>query len=109
MREKYRSNERKGIREEVVPEGKPILAKTLTAERIQRLESIGFIWSVAGPKVSWEDRFNDCMQYYQANKKWPSQQSGSLGEWVHKQRTKYAKGDKKYMETHAVQVSAAIL
>ena len=78
----------------------------LTAERIERLESIGFIWSVSGPKVSWEDRFNDCVQYYQKNKKWPSQQSGSLGEWVHKQRTKYAKGDKKYMETHAVKVSA---
>jgi len=84
--------------EEAVP-GKRnrILTKQLTAERIDRLDSIEFVWSVAGPKVAWEDRFRELMEYREANGRWPSQSMGKLGEWVHKQRVCYAKKDKNFM------------
>lgn len=69
-------------------------SSALTIERIQRLESIGFTWSVRPePKSSWnikfeelkayKELFGNCMvpQRYQANP--------SLGTWVHTQRRQY--------------------
>ena len=84
-----------------------ILSKTLTAERIDRLNSIGFVWSVQGPKVSWDERFAACLEYYEDNGKWPSQSMGSLGEWVHKQRQNYARNDATFMRERAPKVNAA--
>ena len=85
IREKNAHMIKKGIDVEEVQPGKSILAKTLMAERIDKLNSIGFVWSVAGPKMLWEDRFRDCIEYYEMNGRWPSQSMGSLGEWVHTQ------------------------
>jgi len=82
-RERKNALRRKGISVEEVLPGQPIYAKTLNAERVQKLESIGFSWCQV---ISWEDRFRDLMEYYEANDgKWPSQSMGGLGEWVHKQ------------------------
>lgn len=66
----------------------------LTAERIQRLESIGFTWSIRPePVKTWNRKFQElkvykntfgnCMvpQRYQANPQ--------LGTWVHTQRRQY--------------------
>mmetsp|Transcript_24709 Transcript_24709/g.42269 ORF Transcript_24709/g.42269 Transcript_24709/m.42269 type:complete len:449 (-) Transcript_24709:164-1510(-) len=66
----------------------------LTAERIRRLESVGFTWSVRPEPVStWNKKFQElkaykatygnCMvpQRYQAN--------SQLGTWVHTQRRQY--------------------
>lgn len=107
IREKRASNLRKGIDIEEMPVGKKgLFAKTLTAERIKQLDDIGFVWSVAGPKVKWEDRFQDMMDYYEQHGKWPSQSMGSLGEWIHKQRTNYARKDKNYMKTKAPKLDA---
>mmetsp|Transcript_24571 Transcript_24571/g.51459 ORF Transcript_24571/g.51459 Transcript_24571/m.51459 type:complete len:502 (+) Transcript_24571:141-1646(+) len=66
----------------------------LTAERIRRLESLGFTWSVRPEPVStWNKKFQElkaykatygnCMvpQRYQAN--------SQLGTWVHTQRRQY--------------------
>jgi len=66
----------------------------LTTERIQRLESIGFTWSIRPePAKTWhkkfqelkiyKDTFGNCMvpQRYQANPQ--------LGTWVHTQRRQY--------------------
>jgi len=85
--------------EEPPPEGKPLLPRTLTAERIEKLESIGFLWSVAEPKekVSWEERFQEVVEYYNENGRWPSQSMGGLGMWVHKQRRMYSKKEKTFM------------
>eukprot|EP00970_Alexandrium_tamarense_P001477 scaffold154_cov185-Alexandrium_tamarense.AAC.5 len=72
---------------------------TLTKERIGRLEALGFQWTVATkPKISWEVRFADAVEYFQTNGKWPPQSMGSLGEWIHKQRVHYTKRDKTFME-----------
>ena len=94
----------KGIDIEVVEEGKQARAKTLTAERVERLNALGFVWAPAGPKAKWEDRFKELVSYYETNGKWPSQSHGTLGEWVHKQRQAYNKNDPKYMATKAVKV-----
>jgi len=94
----------KGIDIEVVEEGKQARAKTLTAERVERLNALGFVWAPAGPKAKWEDRFKELVEYYDTNGKWPSQSHGTLGEWVHKQRQAYNKNDPKYMATKAVKV-----
>lgn len=83
--------------EEILP-GKKTLTKSLTAERLERLNAIDFVWSVMAPKVAWEDRFQDCIEYHAMNNKWPTQSMGSLGEWVHKQRTLYAKKEVNYMK-----------
>eukprot|EP00571_Detonula_confervacea_P011409 CAMPEP_0172303614 /NCGR_PEP_ID=MMETSP1058-20130122/5133_1 /TAXON_ID=83371 /ORGANISM="Detonula confervacea, Strain CCMP 353" /LENGTH=246 /DNA_ID=CAMNT_0013014495 /DNA_START=33 /DNA_END=769 /DNA_ORIENTATION=+ len=101
IREKKAGLLRKGIEVEEVSPGKEILAKTLTTERLDRLNSIEFVWSVSGPKMSWEDRFKDLMEYYETNGKWPSQSMGSMGEWVHKQRTIYSRKDPNYMKSKA--------
>ncbi|KAL7546550.1 hypothetical protein ACHAWF_009911 [Thalassiosira exigua] len=94
---------KRGIEHEEVPPraGRRVSNKTLTVERIARLEALGFQWSVQGPKTSWEDRFRDCVEYFETNGRWPSQSMGQLGEWVHKQRTMYAKNDKAYMKAKA--------
>ena len=106
MRGEKRKLEQRGIEfEEIEPGKHKILTKTVTAERLERLNSIGFVWSVAGPKVAWEDRFQDLLAYYEVNGKWPSQSMGSLGEWVHKQRVSYAKKDVNYMKNKAPMVS----
>jgi len=97
---------REGIEyEEAIPgKRKKILTKQLTAERIDRLDSIGFAWTVAGPKVGWDDRFRELTEYWEANGRWPSQSVGKLGDWVKKQRAYYAKKDKNFMKKKALKL-----
>jgi len=106
IREKRAILVRKGLEYEEIPPGRTgPLPKTLTPDRIGRLDSIGFAWTVSGPKTSWEDRFRDLMDYHESNDgAWPSQSMGALGEWVHKQRTKYASKDPNYMKTKVPRV-----
>lgn len=77
------------------------ISRLLTAERIEKLTDIGFIWVVTAPIMSWDSRFSDLMEYYDQNGRWPSHSVGSLGEWVHKQRGLYARNDKNYMRKKA--------
>ena len=101
---------KEGLEFETVPEGKKIYAKTLTAERIEQLNSIGFPWAPQGPRgaSSWEDNFKALMQYHERTGKWPIHSMGSLGDWVNKQRTKFKRGDKYFMKTHAWKVSLGV-
>jgi hypothetical protein len=85
-----------------------IFPMTLTAERISRLDAIGFDWAPAGNIIrhSWEDRFRELLDYYESNDgQWPPQSLGTLGEWVHKQRTKYQLKEEPFMTTKAHRVS----
>ena len=77
-------------------------AVTLTPERIERFNAIDFAWDLTGPtpRQSWEARFEQCMEYYRANGRWPPHSHGTLGEWVHKQRCKWARKDKAFMEKY---------
>jgi hypothetical protein len=83
---------------QVVPAG----ATTLTLDRIEKLNAIGMDWHVIGPtpRLSWEERFQELMEYFQVNGRWPPHTQGTLGEWVHKQRTKWAKRDEVFMRDH---------
>lgn len=84
---------------EEVPPGGKLHARTLNAERISKLDSIGFVWKIqTAIMVPWEDRFEEMLRYYNDHGKWPSQSgTGSLGCWVHKQRKAYSKKSPKFM------------
>ena len=64
----------------------------LAQDRIDRLNSIGFKWTLkeGGPKVPWETRFNELVQYKakHGDCNIPRRQ-GQLGDWVSKQRIAY--------------------
>ena len=69
------------------------MANSLAQDRIDRLNGIGFKWAMkqaAGPKVPWETRFNQLVQYKtnHGDCHVPSSQ-GKLGTWVRTQRIAY--------------------
>jgi hypothetical protein len=60
-------------------------AVTLTKERIDQFNAINFSWDLTGPpRQSWDTRFEQMMEYYRVNGRWPPHAEGTLGEWVHK-------------------------
>ena len=72
---------------------------TLTADRIRKLDEIGFLWpSIDYAPVSWEGRFQEMMNYYEMNGRWPTQSMGRMGDWIQKQRGLYAKRDASFMK-----------
>mmetsp|Transcript_22461 Transcript_22461/g.40498 ORF Transcript_22461/g.40498 Transcript_22461/m.40498 type:complete len:206 (+) Transcript_22461:765-1382(+) len=87
--------------EHLRPDNGRSTSRLLTAERIEKLNDIGFIWVVTAPNLSWDSRFSDLMEYYDKHDRWPSHSMGGLGEWVHKQRGLYARNDKNYMKKKA--------
>ena len=89
---------------EDVPQGDPIWASTLTSERVERLNSIGFVWSITGPLPTWEDRFKEMMECYKSTGNWPDQSKGPLYKWVCRQRGLYAKKDETFMKEKAPKV-----
>jgi len=101
IREKKSILLRKGIEAEVPPfHGNKITLRTLTADRVETLESMGFAWIVGSTKelrIPWEERFRELVEYREENGRWPSQTVGGLGLWVHRQRKKYSQKDEKYM------------
>jgi len=64
----------------------------MTEERIAKLESIGFEWSLAS-SLDWDRRFNELKQYKadyggcSVPKEWSGNKQ--LGRWVSKQRVQY--------------------
>lgn len=62
---------------------------TMSAERMQLLESIGFQWKVAEPAVGWDRRFEELVEYRNVHgdcnvpQAWPMNKA--LGRWVMKQ------------------------
>ena len=65
----------------------------ITDERVQKLELIGFQWSIRGLKngyTSWDERFQELQSYEvkHGNLTVPKR-SGVLGRWVHNQRQQY--------------------
>eukprot|EP00581_Thalassiosira_minuscula_P005124 CAMPEP_0183748560 /NCGR_PEP_ID=MMETSP0737-20130205/67832_1 /TAXON_ID=385413 /ORGANISM="Thalassiosira miniscula, Strain CCMP1093" /LENGTH=581 /DNA_ID=CAMNT_0025984297 /DNA_START=1144 /DNA_END=2887 /DNA_ORIENTATION=+ len=101
IREKRaRMRREQGIEVEVIPPGEELLARSLTQERIDRLDAIGFAWTVAKPgsKRSWEERFQELLVYYEEHGAWPSQSMVGLGSWLHKQRQAYTRQEPKFMK-----------
>mmetsp|Transcript_3287 Transcript_3287/g.7312 ORF Transcript_3287/g.7312 Transcript_3287/m.7312 type:complete len:111 (+) Transcript_3287:194-526(+) len=77
----------------------------MTAERLAELDNIGFVRKVStSPRLPSEERFQDCMDYYEREGRWPPQSAGRLGEWVHSQRMHYAQRDANFMKYKARQL-----
>jgi len=104
MREKMAIMQKKGLEAEEPKPGLKSQARNLTSERIKKLNSIGFVWSILPPKVSWEDRFEELMEYYYENGKWPPQSMGKLGEFVTKQRALHTQNSVNFMKNRAPKV-----
>ena len=105
MREKKKALDKIGMEGEDKQTG-----KALTAERIEQLNSIGFVWSLQ-PKTSWEDRLRDVVEYYEEHGRWPTKDRGQptdvlqLGGWVDRQRNLYRKKDESFMRDKFPRVS----
>ena len=69
--------------------------KELSIERINYLESIGFVWKIVN-YVPWIDMYDRLVTYKHCHQSTlvPQQytEDTSLGQWVSKQRFKYKKG-----------------
>ena len=79
-------------------------SRYLTPERIQRLEALGFAWSLARPKAKakcWDERLVDLQQWYADHGTFKVPRQESLGEWLHNQRTLYSRRDPKFMTKKA--------
>ena len=68
-------------------------AGSLLQDRIDRLDSIGFKWSLKEAALPWETRFKDLVQYKEVHGDCnvPRRQ-GQLGIWVETQRNTHKKG-----------------
>jgi len=66
----------------------------LTQERIDRLEALGFEWSLRPPNTPWEERFEQLKQFHQhhGHTRVKRSHGESFGEWVQKQRKLYRAG-----------------
>ena len=72
---------------------KTYLAGSLAQDRIDRLDSIGFKWTLKDPNVPWETRFEELVQYKAKHGHCNVPRSqGQLGNWANNQRAMYKKG-----------------
>ena len=69
------------------------MAGSLSQDGIDRLNSIGFKWSLKGKRTPWETRFNELVQYKakHGDCNVPVMSQGQLGYWVDTQRKLYRK------------------
>ena len=65
--------------------------------RVELLDSIHFVWSEAPQRLSWHQRLEQLQQFKAEHGRWPTRKNGPLGNWLKKQRQRYAKGDAKFM------------
>ena len=103
MKRKYLRKQ--GMEYEERPPNFKIRNKTLTAERIELLDSIGFEWTIKPPRVPWEVRFQELLEFHKTNGKWPTQSAGPLGMWVQRQRVSWSRKDKSFMKDKFPKVS----
>ena len=89
---------------------------TLTAERINRLEGIGFTWCIRPePVKTWNSKFQELMEYKNTygncNVPQRYQDNPKLGTWVHTQRRQYKlmiEGKKSSMTQEKIQALDSI-
>lgn len=67
------------------------IAKTavsiLTADRIQMLDSIGFIWTDPRKKTKWDERYNELVQYHAQHGHCEPKDNKILLRWCYRQRS----------------------
>lgn len=66
----------------------------LTQERIERLQALGFEWTLRPPSVPWDDRFAQLQQFHQehGHTRVTKSVDESFGEWVQNQRKLFRAG-----------------
>lgn len=62
----------------------------LSAERIEKLDAIGFVWS---PDEVWQKNYEQLLLFYAKYLRWPTSREGALGSWCFVQRKAYRKGE----------------
>jgi hypothetical protein len=76
--------------------GKP---SSMTQQRVDELSRLSFTWAIRDSHTSWEDRFNELKEFYNANghSNVPKiyAKNPSLGYWVNEQRFQYRRMLKK--------------
>ena len=84
MREKKMEMLKRGMDYEEPQPNRKSTSRTLTKERVEKMEELGFVWSFkTKPVVSWDDRLQELVMFYRANGRWPTRKDdGSLGHWV---------------------------
>ena len=98
LREKKSELSKRGQDYETPLPNRKLSSRTLTKERIDQLEALGFAWSLkTKPTVPWETRFQELLEYYSQHGSWPTRKDGSLGWWVHNQRNYFSCKDKHFM------------
>ena len=76
---------------------KSYAADSISQDRVDRLDGIGFIWALrgrtltGGKTVTWDTRFSELLKYKaeHGNYNVPARQDGGLGMWVCNQRRNY--------------------
>jgi len=70
----------------------------LNKERLDKLDEIGFEFDVAKKTLPWQTRFEQMLEFKEKNGHCNVprhyKENPALGEWVHRQRESYAKGEK---------------
>ena len=81
----------------VCKQRKSYAADSISQDRVDRLDGIGFIWALrgrtltGGKTVTWDTRFSELLKYKaeHGNYNVPARQDGGLGMWVCNQRRNY--------------------
>ena len=71
--------------------------------RKERLKSIGFTWTNSFPCKSWDERFEMLKKFRETHQRWPGPKDSwqGVGQWLVRQRQKYAREDEDFMANHA--------
>ncbi len=80
----------------------PLPPNMLTRDQIEKLESLDFAWILTPTprtRYTWEERLEQLRQYHREHGTFRvPRTSGTLGEWLHKQRQLYNTNDERFMK-----------
>mmetsp|Transcript_22786 Transcript_22786/g.42942 ORF Transcript_22786/g.42942 Transcript_22786/m.42942 type:complete len:216 (-) Transcript_22786:715-1362(-) len=76
----------------------------LSEERLALLDSVGFVWSLAPPRMTWEERFEELRQFREQNGRFPTNKEGGVEGWLKYQRKLYSKKDSNFMLNHCAKL-----
>ena len=77
----------------------------LTKDRVMRLNSISFPWSVLPTRATFDERLEELRRFKELNGRWPTNREGSIGNWLKIQRKLYTKNDAGFMANKLWKVS----
>ncbi|KAL9178325.1 hypothetical protein ACHAXT_001753 [Thalassiosira profunda] len=78
----------------------------LTKDRVARLDSVEFPWTLLKPRKTWEQHFSELQQFRAREGRAPTNKEGGLGNWLKTQRKLYSKRDADFMESKAAKFEA---